>query len=149
MDEAMDVAEADAQERLEALLDGGVERADGAILEAGKPDRGDRSHLYVYDFQTGNRRQLTSGKYEIQSLILSNDRKHFYFSANIDHPGITHFYKISVSGGEPTQLTNMKGGNEVSLSPDEKWLAIRHSTSNRPIPTSTSTNSTSRRVTCG
>ncbi len=26
----------------------------------------------------------------------------------------------------------MKGGNEVSLSPDEKWLAIRHSTSNRP-----------------
>lgn len=90
------------------------------------------SHLYVYDFQTGNRRQLTSGKYEIQSLILSNDRKHFYFSANIDHPGITHFYKISVSGGEPTQLTNMKGGNEVSLSPDEKWLAIRHSTSNRP-----------------
>jgi dipeptidyl aminopeptidase/acylaminoacyl peptidase len=26
----------------------------------------------------------------------------------------------------------MKGGNEVSLSPDEKWLAIRYSSSNKP-----------------
>jgi hypothetical protein len=26
----------------------------------------------------------------------------------------------------------MKGGNEVDLSPDEKWLAIRYSYSNKP-----------------
>src|SRR3546814_19756665 len=26
----------------------------------------------------------------------------------------------------------MKGGNEAVLSPDEKWLAIRHSYSNKP-----------------
>lgn len=90
------------------------------------------SHLYVYDFNIGRRKQLTSGEYEVQSLALSNDKKHFYFTANREHPGITHFYRLPVGGGEPIQLTSMKGGNEVSLSPDEKWLAIRHSTSNRP-----------------
>lgn len=39
---------------------------------------------------------------------------------------------MPVSGGTLQQITSMKGGNEVSLSPDEKWLAIRYSSSNRP-----------------
>jgi dipeptidyl aminopeptidase/acylaminoacyl peptidase len=90
------------------------------------------SHLYSINVITGVKKQLTSGKYEIQTLRLSNDKKSFYFSANIEHPGITHFYRLPVSGGEPLKLTSMKGGNEVSISPDEKWLAIRYSYANRP-----------------
>lgn len=90
------------------------------------------SHVYTADIHTGAVTQLTKGRYEVSSLQLSNDRKTFYFIANIDHPGIRHFYQLPASGGQPVQLTSMKGGNEVSLSPDEKWLAIRHSTSNRP-----------------
>lgn len=90
------------------------------------------SHLYSINVISGAKKQLTSGKYEIQTLRLSNDKKSFYFTANIEHPGITHFYRIPVSGGEPLKLTSMKGGNEVSISPDEKWLAIRYSYSNRP-----------------
>jgi len=39
---------------------------------------------------------------------------------------------MPTNGGEITQLTSMKAGNEVSLSPDEKWLAIRYSYSNKP-----------------
>ncbi|MDB5136155.1 MAG: prolyl oligopeptidase family serine peptidase [Mucilaginibacter sp.] len=50
----------------------------------------------------------------------------------MEHPGITHFYKIHFGGGTPDQLTSMRGGNGVSLSPDEKWLAIRYSYSNKP-----------------
>ncbi|NEU10428.1 S9 family peptidase [Flavihumibacter sp. R14] len=90
------------------------------------------SHIYTIDVTSGVKKQLTTGKYEVQSLRLSNDKKHFYFSANIEHPGITHFYRIPVSGGKEVKLTDMKGGNEVSLSPDEKWLAIRYSYSNKP-----------------
>ena len=85
------------------------------------------SHLYVFNISTGEKKQLTSGKWEVQSLQLSKDKKTFYLSANKEHPGITHFYKISVEGGELTQLTSMKGGNEVTLSPDEKWVAINYS----------------------
>jgi dipeptidyl aminopeptidase/acylaminoacyl peptidase len=90
------------------------------------------SHIYVVDVVSGAKKQLTSGKWEVQTLQLSNDKKTFYFTANIDHPGITHFYSIPVDGGIPVKITGMKGGNEVTLSPDEKWLAIRYSYSNRP-----------------
>ena len=90
------------------------------------------SHLYSINMISGAKKQLTSGNYEIQTLRLSNDKKSFFFIANIEHPGITHFYRIPVTGGEPLKLTSMKGGNEVSISPDEKWLAIRHSYANRP-----------------
>ena len=90
------------------------------------------SHIYVQNVITGDKKQITTGKYEVQTLQLSNDKKSFYFTANIEHPGITHFYRIPVTGGSFEKLTSLKGGNEVSLSPDEKWLAFRHSRSNKP-----------------
>ncbi|MCR8561580.1 prolyl oligopeptidase family serine peptidase [Mucilaginibacter sp. BJC16-A38] len=90
------------------------------------------AHIYLLDVTTGTKKQLTTGKYEVQTLHLSNDKKTFYFTANVEHPGITHFYRIPVSGGEPVKITSMKGGNEVTLSPDEKWVAIRYSYSNKP-----------------
>jgi dipeptidyl aminopeptidase/acylaminoacyl peptidase len=90
------------------------------------------SHIYLVDVTTGDKKQLTSGKWEVQTLELSKDKKTFYFTANMEHPGVTDFYRIPVSGGTPVKLTSMRGGNEVSLSPDEKWLAIRYSYSNKP-----------------
>jgi dipeptidyl aminopeptidase/acylaminoacyl peptidase len=90
------------------------------------------SHLYLADVITGEKKQLTSGKWEVQTLRLSNDKKTFYFTANIEHPGVTHFYRIPITGGVPVKITSMKGGNEIDLSPDEKWLAIRYSYSNKP-----------------
>jgi dipeptidyl aminopeptidase/acylaminoacyl peptidase len=90
------------------------------------------SHIYIVDVNTATKKQLTNGRWEVQTLDLSNDKKKFYFTANIDHPGITHFYSIPVNGGVPTKITGIKGGNEVTLSPDEKWLAIRYSYSNKP-----------------
>ncbi len=90
------------------------------------------SHLYTANVNTGEKKQLTSGKYEVQTLRLSNDKKTFYFTGNAEHPGITHLYRIPVSGGDPVKITSMKGGNEVTISPDEKWLAIRYSYANKP-----------------
>ncbi len=90
------------------------------------------SHLYTYDLLNNQKKQLTSGNWEVQSVQLSKDKKSFYISGNKEHPGITHFYTLNVVGGELTQITQMKGGNEVSLSPDEKWLAINYSSMNKP-----------------
>ena len=39
---------------------------------------------------------------------------------------------MPLNGGESVRLTNMKGRNDVEISPDEKWLAIRNSYSNKP-----------------
>jgi dipeptidyl aminopeptidase/acylaminoacyl peptidase len=90
------------------------------------------SHIYLVDVTNGTKKQLTSGKWEVQTLHLSTDKKTFYFTANMEHPGVTDFYSIPVSGGKPVKITGMKGGNDVTLSPDEKWLAIRYSYSNKP-----------------
>jgi dipeptidyl aminopeptidase/acylaminoacyl peptidase len=90
------------------------------------------SHLYLADLKTGNKTQLTSGNWEVQSLQLSKNKKTFYFTGNMEHPGITHFYSLPVGGGKPTKITSMKGGNQVTLSPDEKWLAINYSYMDKP-----------------
>jgi dipeptidyl aminopeptidase/acylaminoacyl peptidase len=90
------------------------------------------AHIYLLDITDGSKKQLTAGKWEVQTLQLSNDKKTFYFTANIERPGITHFYRIPVTGGGPVKLTSMKGLNDVTLSPDEKWLAIRYSYTNKP-----------------
>ncbi|QNK62838.1 prolyl oligopeptidase family serine peptidase [Pedobacter sp. PAMC26386] len=90
------------------------------------------SHLYSADISTGVKRQLTSGKWEVRNLLLSKDKQTFYFIGNIEHPGITHFYKMSATGGTPVKITSMKGGNEVTMSPDEQWLAINYSYMNKP-----------------
>lgn len=90
------------------------------------------SHLYVADITTGKKQALTSGKYEVQSVALSRDKKFFYITTNEVHPGEKHFYKLSVNGGRAEKLTTLTGAHEVSLSPDEKWLAYRYSYSNKP-----------------
>jgi dipeptidyl aminopeptidase/acylaminoacyl peptidase len=90
------------------------------------------SHLYAVNIETNEKTTLTSGEFEVSDAFISKDKKHFYFTANKVHPGVSHFYKMPVWGGELTQITSMEGGNEVALSPDEKYLAIRHSTANKP-----------------
>ncbi len=90
------------------------------------------SHVYAYDMRTGTKKALTSGNFEVQTLELSKDKQWFYMTTNEVHPGEKHFYKMSVNGGERIKLTSMTGGNEVTLSPDEKMIAIRYSNANTP-----------------
>jgi dipeptidyl aminopeptidase/acylaminoacyl peptidase len=90
------------------------------------------SHLYTVNVTTGKKQALSSGKYEVQQAQLSNDKKYFYLTTNEAHPGEKHFYRMSVTGGKAEKLTSMVGAHEVSLSPDEKWLAYRYSYSNKP-----------------
>lgn len=90
------------------------------------------SHLYAYDMESKSKRTLTSGRFEVQEVSLSRDKTTFYLKTNEEHPGETHFYKMSSQGGERIKLTHLSGGNEVVLSPDESTLAIRYSNSHTP-----------------
>ncbi len=90
------------------------------------------AHLYTYDFTNGKKQALTSGNYEVQQVELSNEKKFFYITTNEFHPGEKQFYKLPVSGGKAERLTTLTGANESTLSPDEKWIAIRYSFSNKP-----------------
>lgn len=90
------------------------------------------SHLYTVDVLTNEKKQLTSGRFEVQQVQLSNDKTHFFLQTNEVHPGEQHWYRMAISGGQRTRLTTMPGANDVTLSPDETRIAIRYSSSNRP-----------------
>jgi dipeptidyl aminopeptidase/acylaminoacyl peptidase len=90
------------------------------------------AHLYTYDMAARKKQPITSGQYEVQQVDLSRDKKFFYLITNEVHPGEKHFYKLPVTGGKAEKLTTLTGAHEVSLSPDEKWMAFRYSYSNKP-----------------
>ncbi|QDH80659.1 S9 family peptidase [Echinicola soli] len=90
------------------------------------------SHLYLYNVKNNKKKALTKGAFEVFSPSLSRDGKHWYLSSSAIHPGERHFYRMPVMGGKMEKLSSMEGNNKVSLSPDEKHLAILHSYSNQP-----------------
>ena len=90
------------------------------------------SHIYIADRNSGEYKALTSGNYEVQQAQLSKDKKYFYITTNEVHPGEQHFYRLSIADGKKEKFSSMTGANQVSLSPDEKWLAVLHSYSNQP-----------------
>lgn len=89
-------------------------------------------HLYTVDIKTGEKKALTSGQFEIYDPFISKDHTYWYFTSNEVASGEHHFYRMPLGGGERTRLTSMTGNNDVQLSPDEKWLAIRYSYTNKP-----------------
>lgn len=90
------------------------------------------SHLYLLNVETGKKKALTSGEYEVFDPKISNDKKHWYFTSSQVHPGERHFYRMPLMGGKMEKLTSMTGKNEVTLSPDEEYMAITYSYMNRP-----------------
>ncbi|CAN1576980.1 DAP2 Dipeptidyl aminopeptidases/acylaminoacyl-peptidases [Spirosomataceae bacterium] len=90
------------------------------------------AHLYKYNLTSKTKIALTSGKYEVQKVALSQDKTKFFITTNQVHPGEQHFYHLAVDGSKLTKITEMTGAHEVTVSPDEKLLAVRYSYSNKP-----------------
>lgn len=90
------------------------------------------SHIYSVNLLTGERKALTSGAYEVQQAQLSRDKKYFYITTNEVHPGEQHFYRLTIADGKKERITTATGAHQVTLSPDEKWLADLYSYSTNP-----------------
>ena len=91
-------------------------------------------HLYLMDMgpSTPAVTRLTSGKWEVSSARLSNDRTKIFFASNEVHPGERHFYTMPVEGGAPSRMTMATGAHDVTVSPDEQTLAVLHSYTTKP-----------------
>ena len=97
-----------------------------------KSEKTGYSHLYSANVNTGKIKALTQGNFEIIKTQLSKDKKTFYLTSNKISPHVQHFYHLPAKGGKMIQITTQKGGHEITVSPDEKQLAIRFSYSNKP-----------------
>ncbi|WP_010228882.1 S9 family peptidase [Gillisia marina] len=90
------------------------------------------SHLYLLNTENGKKTALTSGTFEVFDPQLSKDGKNWFLTTSKIDAGERHFYKMPVMGGKMAQLTELSGNNQVTLSPDEKQMAILYSSSNQP-----------------
>jgi dipeptidyl aminopeptidase/acylaminoacyl peptidase len=90
------------------------------------------AHLYTVAADGGEPAQLTSGRFEVSDVRLSEDRTKFHFTSSEGSPFERHLYSMPVAGGERTRLTFMRGHNQAHVSPDGALLAVVNSYSNRP-----------------
>ena len=90
------------------------------------------AHLYSADPDGTDRKQLTSGKFEVMQVELSPDRTQFWLHTSEQSPFDQDFYTMPVSGGPRTRLTRGEGSHTVTPSPDGTLLADVYSRANRP-----------------
>ena len=91
-------------------------------------------HLYTVDVSAARpeRRQLTSGRFEIDTVQLSPDGTRFYIESTEQHPGERHLYALSVEGGERTRISQIRGATAGEISPDDATFGVIHSTATKP-----------------
>jgi dipeptidyl aminopeptidase/acylaminoacyl peptidase len=77
-------------------------------------------------------KQLTSGRFEIDAVSLSADKKRFYVNSNESDFGQRQIYAMSIDGGARTKLTSMIGSSAGDPSPDDSTLGMVYSYSTKP-----------------
>ena len=88
------------------------------------------SHIYTKQIGRKKLHQVTHGEFEVSNLKLSKDDKHFYFRANVDHPGDYQIYRVASNlkrVAQPEAMTSLEGNNVYELSPDETKIMVSHS----------------------
>lgn len=90
------------------------------------------AHLYVAAADGSNRRQVTWGPWEVRQAEVSDDRTRFELHTSEGSNHERHFWTMAFDGTNKVRWTTVRGGHQVTPSPDGKWLADVHSTSNRP-----------------
>ncbi|HUF30380.1 MAG TPA: prolyl oligopeptidase family serine peptidase [Gemmatimonadaceae bacterium] len=90
------------------------------------------AHLYTIAADGSDRRQRTSGEYEVLGAELSPDGREFWLHTSEVSPFEKHFYRMPVSGGSAQRVTQAKGAHQVTMSPNGQVMADVHSRSNRP-----------------
>jgi dipeptidyl aminopeptidase/acylaminoacyl peptidase len=105
------------------------------------------SHLYSFDIETGTKKAISSGDFEIHQVQLSKDKKRFFITANKTHPGNRDFYHLDIKSLAWTTILRADGFHDVQVSPDEKSLLIRYSNSNTPWELYLASNSPNTKMT--
>ncbi len=90
------------------------------------------AHIHTVAADGSDRRQLTSGKWEVRNAEIASDERTFYLHTNEVSPFEVQFYRMSVDGGARQRITTKSGGHQAVVSPNGEWLADVYSYVNRP-----------------
>lgn len=90
------------------------------------------AHLYTANPDGSDRRQLTSGRWEVLDAARSADGRSFWLRTSERSPFEMHLYRMPVTGGARERITTRPGGHLTTLSPDGSLIADVYSEANRP-----------------
>lgn len=103
----------------------------GFIIESEKDGY---NHIYLFDMQGKQVRQLTKGANEVKSLYgLSPDGKTLYYRAYEDSPKNTAIYAVQLKNAQVSKLSVQKGNNTANFSASFRYYALYHSNSTSPL----------------
>jgi dipeptidyl aminopeptidase/acylaminoacyl peptidase len=90
------------------------------------------AHLYTMNPDGSGKQQLTKGKWEVEDVRISADRRYFELHTSEVSPYERHFYRMPVAGGPIERITTAVGGHTVVVSPNGQLIADVYSQANRP-----------------
>jgi len=90
-------------------------------------------HLYLYDLSGKQLAQLTRGNWEVDAVeSVDEGAGQVYFTSTQASPIERHLYRVSLSGGEPSDVTPEHGSHGVNIAPDARHFLDTHSTAMTP-----------------
>ncbi len=89
------------------------------------------AHVYSVSADGGTPKQLTSGKWEVRDVKLSDDKRVFYLTTAEASAAESQVYAMSIDGGDRRRLTKEPGGHEVTMSADGAMADV-YGYTNRP-----------------
>ena len=91
------------------------------------------NHLYLYNVEGEQVKQLTSGSWEVMQVLGFNQKeKSIILAANKEHPLHRRLYSVSLSNGKMTMLETVDGVHRAQLSPSGNFLIDTYFTPTRP-----------------
>ena len=86
------------------------------------------NHLYIYNVEGKEVKQLTQGEHVVMQFYGFNEKKRTVIVAtNEDHPLQRNLFAISVNDGGCTNLDNGRGVHRAILSPSGEWMVDKYS----------------------
>jgi dipeptidyl-peptidase-4 len=90
-------------------------------------------HLYLHKNNGELVRQLTKGKWVVDKIeAIDQENNWVYFTGRADTPTQSHLYKVGLSGGLITKITQRSGFHKISFSDDASVYVDSFSTTNTP-----------------
>lgn len=94
------------------------------------------NHIYLYDISGKEVGQLTSGKWEVEKILGTDEKEgKVYFTGNERSPVNKDFYVVDMKTAEMKRITSTPGFHDVSMSHDFKYYIDRFSNHKTPYST--------------
>ncbi|GAB3820390.1 hypothetical protein GCM10028895_20410 [Pontibacter rugosus] len=90
-------------------------------------------HLYLYDTNGKQIRQLTSGNWMVTDILgFSSKGDELYYTSTAESPLERHIYAVNLSNGKTRRISQGSGTHQAQLSPSSKYIIDNYSSQVTP-----------------